>query len=70
MTGVWEGGYNFFCQDTHSGGEADMKVTFSAGPAALLYLLKKTVPTGVSMLVLEGQSSSSALSQLGVFQLC
>lgn len=26
MTGVWEGGYNFFCQDTHSGGEADMKV--------------------------------------------
>ncbi|XP_068137463.1 very long chain fatty acid elongase 5 isoform X1 [Hyperolius riggenbachi] len=26
VTGVWEGGYNFFCQDTHSGGEADMKI--------------------------------------------
>lgn len=26
VTGVLEGGYNFFCQDTHSGGEADMKV--------------------------------------------
>ncbi|KAG2467050.1 ELOV5 protein, partial [Polypterus senegalus] len=26
VTGVWQGGYNFFCQDTHSGGEADMKI--------------------------------------------
>ncbi|NXR98391.1 ELOV5 protein, partial [Oxylabes madagascariensis] len=26
VTGVLEGGYNFFCQDTHSGGEADMKI--------------------------------------------
>ncbi|KAK1171634.1 elongation of very long chain fatty acids protein 5-like [Acipenser oxyrinchus oxyrinchus] len=26
VTGAWEGGYNFFCQDTHSGGEADMKI--------------------------------------------
>ncbi|NXP92743.1 ELOV5 protein, partial [Passerina amoena] len=26
VTGVVEGGYNFFCQDTHSGGEADMKI--------------------------------------------
>ncbi|NXS11882.1 ELOV5 protein, partial [Neodrepanis coruscans] len=26
LTGVLEGGYNFFCQDTHSGGEADMKI--------------------------------------------
>uniref|UniRef100_A0A8V0XEM8 Elongation of very long chain fatty acids protein n=1 Tax=Gallus gallus TaxID=9031 RepID=A0A8V0XEM8_CHICK len=26
VTGVWEGGYNFYCQDTHSGGEADMKI--------------------------------------------
>ncbi|XP_072264546.1 very long chain fatty acid elongase 5 [Pyxicephalus adspersus] len=26
VTGVWEGGYNFFCQDTRSGGEADMKI--------------------------------------------
>jgi len=26
VTGVWEGKYNFFCQGTRSGGEADMKV--------------------------------------------
>uniref|UniRef100_A0A8C5WS34 Elongation of very long chain fatty acids protein 5 n=1 Tax=Laticauda laticaudata TaxID=8630 RepID=A0A8C5WS34_LATLA len=26
VTGVWEGGYSFFCQDTHSGGEADLKI--------------------------------------------
>ncbi|POI25673.1 hypothetical protein CIB84_010577, partial [Bambusicola thoracicus] len=26
VTGVWEGGYNFYCQDTRSGGEADMKI--------------------------------------------
>nr|XP_033792585.1 elongation of very long chain fatty acids protein 5 isoform X2 [Geotrypetes seraphini] len=26
VTGVWEGGYNFFCQDTHSAGEADLKI--------------------------------------------
>ncbi|XP_063772773.1 very long chain fatty acid elongase 5 isoform X2 [Pseudophryne corroboree] len=26
VTGVWEGSYNFFCQDTHSGGDADMKI--------------------------------------------
>ncbi|TSN48464.1 Elongation of very long chain fatty acids protein 5 [Bagarius yarrelli] len=23
VSAVWQGGYNFFCQDTHSGGEAD-----------------------------------------------
>lgn len=28
VTGVWEGKYNFFCQGTHSAGEADMKVLF------------------------------------------
>ncbi|XP_058931321.1 very long chain fatty acid elongase 5 [Kogia breviceps] len=26
VTGVWEGQYNFFCQGTRSGGEADMKI--------------------------------------------
>uniref|UniRef100_A0A8C5QEY9 Elongation of very long chain fatty acids protein n=1 Tax=Leptobrachium leishanense TaxID=445787 RepID=A0A8C5QEY9_9ANUR len=26
VTGLWEGGHNFFCQDTHSGGDADMKI--------------------------------------------
>ncbi|XP_012579027.1 PREDICTED: elongation of very long chain fatty acids protein 5 isoform X2 [Condylura cristata] len=26
VTGVWEGKYNFFCQDTRSAGEADMKI--------------------------------------------
>ncbi|XP_077018199.1 very long chain fatty acid elongase 5 isoform X2 [Tamandua tetradactyla] len=26
VTGVWEGKYNFFCQGTRSGGEADMKI--------------------------------------------
>lgn len=24
---VYQGGYNFFCQNTHSGGEADNRVT-------------------------------------------
>lgn len=27
VTGVWEGQYNFFCQGTRIGGEADMKIT-------------------------------------------
>lgn len=26
VTAVWQGGYNFFCQDIHSGGEADNRV--------------------------------------------
>ncbi|KAK3573635.1 hypothetical protein QTP86_029980 [Hemibagrus guttatus] len=26
VTAVWQGGYNFFCQDTHSGGEADNRI--------------------------------------------
>ncbi|XP_026882373.2 elongation of very long chain fatty acids protein 5 isoform X2 [Electrophorus electricus] len=26
VTAVWQGGYNFFCQDTHSAGEADDKI--------------------------------------------
>ncbi|XP_032196159.1 elongation of very long chain fatty acids protein 5 isoform X3 [Mustela erminea] len=26
VTGVWENSYNFFCQGTHSAGEADMKI--------------------------------------------
>ncbi|XP_043919688.1 elongation of very long chain fatty acids protein 5 [Protopterus annectens] len=26
LTGVWQGGYSFICQDTHSGGESDQKI--------------------------------------------
>lgn len=40
VTAVWQGSYNFYCQDSHSAGEADNKVSYSNWTSLILVVIQ------------------------------